>query len=684
MNASRSSTAAVAPAEPHDSQAASAVSHDRLANAIRALAMDAVEQAKSGHPGMPMGTADIATVLFTRFLKFDPADPAWPDRDRFVLSAGHGSMLLYSLLYLTGYPGMTLDEIKRFRQLGSKTPGHPEYGHTPGVETTTGPLGQGLATAVGMAIAERHMAAVFGANVVDHKTYVIASDGDLMEGISHEAIALAGHLKLNKLIVLFDDNGISIDGALSLADSVDQVKRFEACGWNASRIDGHDPKTITAALEKAQVSDKPVLIACKTKIGFGAPTKAGKSSSHGSPLGAEEIKGAREALAWDHMPFDIPDDILSAWRTAGARGQPAHADWDKRLAALDAKQRAEFERRSKGELSAEALEGALRARKEKLASEPEEIATRVASERALESLVPALPEMIGGSADLTGSNNTRTKSMQAINAADFSGRFIHYGVRELGMAAAMNGLALHGGIIPYSGTFLVFSDYARPAIRLAALMGVRAIHVLTHDSIGLGEDGPTHQPVEHLAALRAIPNLLVFRPADAVETVECWQLALQNRNRPSVLALTRQNLPQLRRELDTDNRCAAGAYEISAADGKAEVSIFATGSEVSLAVEAQKLLKAKGVAARVVSVPCFELLAEAPEAARKAVIGDAKVRIGVEAAVRQGWDAIIGSDGTFVGMTGFGASAPYKELYKYFGITPEAVAEAALLKLKKT
>jgi transketolase len=682
MNATRS-TAAAAPAQSRDSHAAAAVSHDRMANAIRALAMDAVEQAKSGHPGMPMGTADVATVLFTQFLKFDPADPAWPDRDRFVLSAGHGSMLLYSLLYLTGYPEMTLDEIKRFRQLGSKTPGHPEYGHTPGVETTTGPLGQGLATAVGMAIAERHTAAVFGAEVVDHKTYVICSDGDLMEGISHEAIALAGHLKLNKLIVLFDDNGISIDGALSLSDSVDQVKRFEACGWNASRIDGHDPQAIASAIAKAQESDRPTLIACKTKIGFGAPTKQGKSSSHGSPLGAEEIKGARAALGWDYPPFEIPDDILNAWRAAGARGKPAHADWDKRLAALDAKQRNEFERRTKNEISTQALDGAVRAVKESLAATPKDIASRSSSEFALETLVPALPEMIGGSADLTGSNNTRTKSMQAMTASDFSGRFIHYGIREFGMAAAMNGMALHGGIVPYSGTFLVFSDYCRPALRLAALMGVRAIHVMTHDSIGLGEDGPTHQPVEQLAALRAIPNLLVFRPADAVETVECWQLALQNKNRPSVLALTRQGLPQLSQDFLDTNRCAAGAYEISAADGKAEVSIFATGSEVSLAVEAQKLLAAKGVAARVVSVPCFELLAEARDAVRQAVIGDAPVKIGVEAAVRQGWDAIIGSDGAFVGMSSFGASAPYKELYKHFGITPEAIADAALHKLGK-
>jgi len=653
-----------------------------MANAIRALAMDAVEQAKSGHPGMPMGMADVATVLFTQFLKYDPADPAWHDRDRFVLSAGHGSMLIYALLYLTGYDSVSLDEIKRFRQVGSMTPGHPENFITPGVETTTGPLGQGLANAVGMAIAERHMASVFGA-VVDHKTYVIASDGDLMEGISHEAIALAGHLKLNKLIVLFDDNGISIDGALSLSDSVDQVKRFEACGWNASRVDGHDPKAIAAALAKAQTSDRPVMIACKTTIGYGAPTKAGKASSHGSPLGGDEIKGAREKLGWSHAPFEVPVDILSAWRKAGERSKETHADWNRRFVALDISTRAEFERRMKGDLPKQALANAVRAVKQSLAATPKEIATRTACEFALESLIPALPEMIGGSADLTGSNNTRTKSMKAISAADFSGRFIHYGIREHGMAAAMNGMTLHGGIIPYSGTFLVFSDYCRPSIRLAALMGERVIHIMTHDSIGLGEDGPTHQPVEHVAALRAIPNLLVFRPCDAVETVECWQIALENKNRPSVLALTRQNLPQLSENFLDTNRCAAGAYEIAAAAGKAEVSIFATGSEVAIAVEAKKVLDGKGVPTRVVSVPSFELFAEAPDAARRAVIGDAPVKIGVEAAVRQGWDAIIGSDGEFVGMESFGASAPYKELYKKFGITAEAVAAKALRKLGK-
>ncbi len=684
MSAKASPTAAAAPAERREQPAASpAIAHVSMANAIRALAMDAVEQAKSGHPGMPMGMADVATVLFTRFLKFDPTSPTWPDRDRFVLSAGHGSMLLYALLYLTGYEAMTIEQIKRFRQLGSITAGHPEYGHVPGAETTTGPLGQGLANAVGMAIAEKHLAAEFGDSVVNHKTYVIASDGDLMEGISQEAIALAGHLKLNKLIVLFDDNGISIDGALSLADSVDQIKRFEAAGWSASRVDGHDPAAISSALEKAQKSDKPVLIACKTTIGFGAPTKAGKASSHGSPLGADEVKGARERLGWTPAPFEVPADILSAWRAAGTRSKAAHTDWSKRLTALDGSKRSEFERRMRGDISQQAIAGAVRVVKESLAATPKEIATRTACEFALESLIPALPEMIGGSADLTGSNNTRTKSMKAITAEDFSGRFIHYGVREHGMAAAMNGMALHGGIIPYSGTFLVFSDYCRPAIRLAALMGKRVIHVMTHDSIGLGEDGPTHQPVEHLAALRAIPNLLVFRPCDAVETVECWQLALEANDRPSVLALTRQNLPQLRNRLDADNICARGAYEIAGPDGNADVSIFATGSEVAIAVDGAKLLAERGVAARVVSVPCFELFAEQKEDYRRAIIGNAKVKIGVEAAVRQGWDAIIGSDGIFVGMTSFGASAPYKELYKKFGITAEAIANAALGKLGK-
>ena len=658
--------------------------HDRMANAVRALAMDAVEQAKSGHPGLPMGAADVATVLFTRFLKFDAADPAWPDRDRFVLSAGHGSMLIYALLYLLGYEKMTIEEIKRFRQLGSITPGHPESFVTPGIETTTGPLGQGLANAVGMAIAERHLAAQFGPELVDHRTYVLASDGDLMEGVSQEAIALAGHLKLNKLIVLFDDNTISIDGPLSLSDSVDQVERFKAAGWAATRVEGHDPEAIAKALEKAQASDRPSLIACRTIIGFGAPSKAGTEKSHGSPLGADEIRGARERLGWSEDAFAIPAEVREMWRGAGLAGKAAHQAWNDRLNAQPAARRVEFERRIRGELPKDRLGAAVRSVKEKLAATPKEVATRAASETALEALTAAVPEMIGGSADLTGSNNTKPKGMTVLSAADYSGRFIHYGVREHGMAAAMNGMALHGGIMPYSGTFLVFSDYCRPAIRLAALAGERVIYVMTHDSIGLGEDGPTHQPVEHLAALRAIPNLYVFRPCDAVETVECWQLALENPHAPSVLALTRQNLPQLRLGYDETNRCAAGAYEIVPAENAAEVSLFATGSEVSVAVAACKLLRERGVAARVVSVPCFELLRERPAAERRKIVGTAKVNVAVEAAVRQGWDAIIGSDGAFVGMTTFGASAPYKDLYKHFGITPENVAAAALSKLGKT
>ncbi|HEY7246846.1 MAG TPA: transketolase [Xanthobacteraceae bacterium] len=655
-----------------------------MANAIRALAMDAVEQAKSGHPGLPMGAADIATVLFTRFLKFDVTDPRWPDRDRFVLSAGHGSMLIYAVLHLLGCEKITIDEIKRFRQLGSLTPGHPENFHTPGVETTTGPLGQGLGNAVGMALAERHLAAVFGRELVDHRTYVLASDGDLMEGVSQEAIALAGHLRLNKLIVLLDDNRISIDGPLTLADSVDQLGRFESAGWSASRVDGHDPQAIASAIERAHASAKPSLIACRTVIGFGAPTKAGTEKCHGSPLGAEEIRGAREKLSWSASPFVIPADIGDMWRNAGRAGQAARLAWSARVKALPAALRTELERRLAGEVGKDRIAAAVSAIKEKLAAAPKEMATRSASEHALEVITPALPEMVGGSADLTGSNNTRPKGMPVLSAADYAGRFIHYGVREHAMAAAMNGMALHGGIIPYSGTFLVFSDYCRPAIRLAALMGNRVIFVMTHDSIGLGEDGPTHQPVEQLAALRAIPNLLVFRPCDGVETAECWQLAIESSRGPSVLALTRQNLPQLRLVREETNRCATGAYEIVPAEkGIADVSLFATGSEVCIAVEARKFLRERGVSARVVSVPCFELFRKQRGVVRDEIIGAAKVNVAVEAAVRQGWDEIIGPDGAFIGMTSFGASAPYKDLYRHFGITAEAVAYAALARLKQ-
>jgi transketolase len=685
----RSSTATAALAEISRVPAAgpsvlARANHDRMANAIRALAMDAVEKANSGHPGLPMGTADIATVLFTRFLKFDPADPMWPDRDRFVLSAGHGSMLLYALFYLLGYEKMTIDEIKHFRQLGSQTPGHPEHGHTPGVETTTGPLGQGLGNSVGMAIAERHLAALYGNDIVDHTTYVLASDGDLMEGISQEAIALAGHLKLNKLVVFHDDNHITIDGPIALADAVDQVERFKSAGWAATHIDGHDPVAIAAAIEAAKKSDRPSLISCRTTIGFGAPNKGGTAKAHGSALGAEEIALTRKNLGWTSPPFEIPSDILEQWRSAGARGKPLRNAWQQRLAKIDGEKRAEFERRTRGELSGK-LAGAVRDLKQKLSASPKEIATRIASEFALDALTVALPEMIGGSADLTGSNNTRAKGMKVLDASDYSGTFIHYGIREHGMVAAMNGMALHGGVIPYSGTFLVFTDYCRPSIRLAALMGQRVIVVGTHDSIGLGEDGPTHQPVEHLAALRAIPNLKVFRPCDVVETVECWQLALESKDNPSILALTRQNLPQLRQGYDEHNRCAAGAYELIAADDDdAVVSLFASGSEVAIAAEAKKLLAARKVSARVVSVPCFELLLAAPAAKRASVIGEAKVNVAVEAGIRQGWDEIIGSDGAFIGMTGFGASGPYKELYQHFGITPEKVAEAALTRLEKS
>jgi transketolase len=654
-----------------------------MANAIRFLAADAVEKANSGHPGLPMGAADVATVLFRDVLKFDAAHPHWPDRDRFVLSAGHGSMLLYAVLYLTrtgGDEALTIDDLKAFRQLGSKTPGHPEYGHTAvGVETTTGPLGQGIATAVGMAMAERMLAAQFP-GVVDHHTYVLASDGDLMEGVSQEAIALAGHYKLKKMIVFYDDNGISIDGHTSLSDSVDQVARFWSAGWNASRIDGHDPAAILNAIRAAQNSDKPTMIACKTTIGFGLPTRAGTNKAHGEAPGAAELAGARKALNWPYEPFVVPDDILAAWRQIGAKGAAQRAAWDKALEALEPAKRAEFERRMRGELPKD-FDGVIDAYKRKLAEQAPEIATRKAGEAALSVIAPALPELVTGSADLTPSNNTKVAATKEITPDDFSGRYIHWGIREHGMAAACNGLAVHGGIIPSGASFLTFTDYARPALRIAALMGARVVHAFTHDSIGLGEDGPTHQPVEHFAALRAIPNLYFWRPADSVETVECWQAAIEKAHSPSIIAETRQNLPALRKTHVAENLSARGAYEIAPSEGEAQVSIFASGSEVSLAVAAQALLKGRGIAARVVSVPCMDAFFDQPEAYRKAVIGAAKVKVGVEAAVRQGWDAIIG-DGPFIGMTGFGASAPYKALYKHFGITPEAVADAAAARLQ--
>jgi transketolase len=657
------------------------VDSSRMANAIRALAMDAVEKAKSGHPGLPMGAADVATVLFTKFLKYDAADPQWPDRDRFILSAGHGSMLLYALLYLTGNKEMTLDQIKNFRQLNSKTPGHPENFITSGVETTTGPLGQGVATSVGFALAERLLAAEFG-EIVDHHTYVLCSDGDLMEGVSHEAIALAGHLKLNKLIFLYDDNGITIDGPIGLTDNVDQVARFKAHGWNARQIDGHDQKAIAAAIRRAQKSDRPSLIACKTTIGFGAPTKAGTSKAHGEPLGAEELAGAKKALDWNYGPFEIPDDVLKAWRSAGRRGKRFNKDWRARFEAMPDPQKSEFKRRAIDRKLPQNLDDVIRKLKDRLVAEPPTVATRKASELALDVLVPMMPELLLGSADLTPSNNTRTKGLKEVEPGHYDGRYIHYGIREMGMAAAMNGLLLHGGFRPAGGTFMCFTDYARPAMRISALAHVPVVYIMTHDSIGLGEDGPTHQPVEHLAALRAMPNMRVFRPADAVETAECWQLGLERLKGPTVLALSRQNLTPVRKTAHADNLCAHGGYELIAANGEAKVSIFASGSEVEIAVAAQKQLSERGIATRVVSVPSLELLLEQPEERRQAIVGKAPVKIAVEAAVRFGWDAVIGPDGGFVGMHSFGHSAPAKDLFKHFGITAEAVVNAAETRLR--
>ncbi len=658
------------------------INHAKMANAVRFLAIDAVEQAKSGHPGMPMGMADVATVLFSRFLKFDPRDPVWPDRDRFVLSAGHGSMLLYALLYLTGYEAMTLDQLKAFRQFGSKTPGHPEYGHTPGVETTTGPLGQGIATAVGMALAERLMNARFGDDLVDHFTYVIAGDGCLMEGISHEAISLAGHLRLNRLIVLFDDNQISIDGATSLSCSDDQLARFRASGWNVCRIDGHDPQAIAAALGEARESDRPSLIACRTVIGFGAPNRQGSEKAHGAPLGPEEIAKTRALLDWPYPPFEVPDAVLAQWRQIGARGQVARRAWIERSRRVGEDGRSAFHdalnRKLPGNYAI-----AMAGLKAGFSDERPKLATRQASQQVIDVIAEALPNLLGGSADLTHSNLTLAKTQTPVRRDHLAGSYIHYGVREHAMAAAMNGIALHDGFIPYGGTFLTFSDYSRPAIRLAALMRLRVIHVMTHDSIGLGEDGPTHQPVEHLASLRAIPNLLVFRPADAVETAEAWDCALKAETSPSILCLSRQVLPTFRDSVSEVNQVGLGAYVIVEPHGPRDVTLIATGSEVSLALEAAELLTDEGMRAAVVSAPCFELFARQSPEYQKRVLGKAP-RVGVEAAVEGCWARWLGEDGEFVGMSGFGASAPAGVLYREFGITPVAVAAAARRAIRRS
>jgi transketolase len=652
-------------------------SHKDMANAIRFLSADAIQKANSGHPGMPMGMADVATVLFSRFLKFDSGASTWADRDRFVLSAGHGSMLLYSLLYLAGYEGMTLDELKNFRQLGAKTAGHPEFGHAPGIETTTGPLGQGIATATGYALAERMLNARFGESLVDHYTYVICGDGCLMEGISHEAASLAGHLRLSRLVVLWDDNSICIDGPTDKTVSDDQLARFAACGWDVLSTDGHDPEAISAAIEQARNSDKPSLIACKTTIGYGAPTKAGTAATHGAPLGEEEINGAREALGWPHAPFVVPDDVLDAWRVVGKRAAAQKKAWDERLDSCDGDLRKDFERLMKGDLPdgwRDALEGHLK----KLAADQPKWATRKASGEALEVLTKAIPEMIGGSADLTGSVNTKTSHTESLLADTYSGRYLHYGVREHAMAAVMNGLAQHGGVIPYSGTFLVFADYMRPAMRLSALMRQRVVYVLTHDSIGLGEDGPTHQPVETLASLRAIPNFTVFRPADATEVAECWALALTNESGPSGMVLSRQGVPALRTAYTKDNLCAKGGYVLAEGEGgKRAVTLLATGSEVSLAMAAREALQSEGIPTAVASMPCWELFDAQDENYRTSVLGEGTHRVAVEAAVSMGWERYLGEKGRFIGMDGFGASAPAPSLFEHFGITAEKVAAAA-------
>lgn len=668
--------------KPHQEEAARGPDLDLplMSNAIRALSMDAVQKANSGHPGMPMGMSDVATVLFSKFLKFDPVNPTWEDRDRFILSAGHGSMLIYSLLWLTGYEKITLDEIKNFRQLHSLTPGHPEVMQDAGIETTTGPLGQGISNAVGFALAERILNARFGDDLVDHRTYVIASDGDLMEGISHEACALAGHLKLNRLIVMYDDNGICIDGPTSLSYSDDVTKRFEAYGWAVQSVDGHNLKAIEAALLQAQHSGKPSMIRCKTTIGFGAPTKAGSAGAHGSPLGDEEIKGARGALKWPHEPFFVPTEVLAMWRHAGQRFASEFAAWNKRLE--DNRYKADFMKVMSGDVT-EDIKGPLQQLKDKYLKDRPKLATRQNSGDVLEKIIPVLPHLIGGSSDLTPSNNTQVKGPSAISAGNYEGQYIHYGVREHGMAAIMNGMALHGGIIPYGGTFMQFTDYCRPAIRLSALMKQRVIYVMTHDSIGLGEDGPTHQPVEHLAALRAIPNLLTLRPADGVETAECWEIALNRKDGPSVLALTRQGLPTVRSGDGGENLSAKGAYILKeASDGAPKVVIMATGSEVEIALGAQAILEDSKIPARVVSMPCMEIFARQDKAYQEKVLGDRTlVRVAVEAAVRQSWDRWLGFDGIFIGMSTFGESAPIKDLYNHFRITKEAVVEAVRAKV---
>ena len=660
------------------------ISPQEMANAIRFLAIDAVESAQSGHPGMPMGTADIITTLFTRFISFDPHRPDWFNRDRFILSAGHGSMMLYALLYLIGVEGITIDDIKNFRQLGSRTPGHPERGCLPGVEVTTGPLGQGLAMGVGMAIAERQMHSVYSHasdEIVNHSTYVLASDGDLMEGISHEAISLAGHLQLSQLIVLHDNNQITIDGNINLAGSGDVLARFGSAGWHSVSIDGHDVDAIASAITNAQKSDQPSFISCETKIGFGAPNKEGSEAVHGSPLGVDEVAATRQKLHWQAKPFEVPEKILDAWRIAGLRMAKKSGPWQKKWDALPENIKGELTRRGAGDLP-DGTARALSECKRQLARE-KTMATRTASGVVIERLNELLPEIIGGSADLTGSNNTKAAAQEIFSAENHSGKYIHYGVREHAMAAIMNGMAAHGAMLPYGGTFLIFSDYCRPAIRLAALMGLRVIFVLTHDSIGLGEDGPTHQPIEHLASLRAIPGLNVFRPADSVETAECWDIAIRQKNNPSAILLTRQKVTTIRNAQTEENRSRQGAYQIRGVDGAEDATLIASGSELELALQARRLLAARRVAARVVSVPCLDIFtAQSPEYQAQ-ILGDSNVRCVIEASTESNWQRIAGGETIFIGLNQFGASAPAEELFPHFGLTPDAIAEAVLDVIEK-
>ena len=639
-------------------------SHNDLANAIRFISMDAVQKANSGHPGMPMGMADVCTVLFRDFLKFNATNPDWLNRDRFVLSAGHGSMLLYSLLYLLGYKSISLEDIKKFRQLNSICAGHPEFEPGTGIETTTGPLGQGIGNAVGFAIAEEVLRAKYGKKIFDHKTYVLTGDGCLMEGISHEAMSLAGHLKLKNLIMLFDNNSISIDGPTSLAVSDQYKKRFESYNWDYIEINGHKEKEIVNAFKKVQRAKKPTVISCKTKIGYGSPNKAGKSSAHGSPMGEDEIKLIRKKLKWPYEPFMVPDKILSSWREIGKKGLNIEQKWKK-----NSFQTEDFENK---------INPIIQDAKKIAASELKKLATRKSSENILKVLTKNLPNLIGGSADLTGSNNTKTESQKVISAGKFNGNYIHYGVREHAMASIMNGLALHSNLIPYGGTFLVFSDYCKPSIRLSALMKQRVIYVMSHDSIGLGEDGPTHQPIEHLSSLRSIPNLNIFRPCDSTETIECWQIALVCKDRPSVISLTRQNLSQLRTVFEDRNLCSLGAYEIFRSDDNIKMTLMASGSEVEIAVSASKKLAEKNIHTKVISVPSMELFDAQPEGYKQKILGETEIKISLEASHPMSWEKYIGNKGTAIGIEDFGKSAPYKDVYKYFKLTDDDVVNAAL------